>query len=263
MNNNPYISNSLEIIGIVSHTEIDRTFRLKSKMCLKSGQFIEVSMPGFGEAPISVSDFGNEWLELTIRKVGRLTDAIFELRVGDKMYVRGPYGNGFDINLFENVNLIIVAGGTGIAPLKSLISHFCLNRSSINSFDIVLGFKNPDSILFKNEIESWKRYAQVILTVDHDDCNWKGRTGFVTKLIEEYKLHPGKTKAIVVGPPIMINLSALELIKQGVAEEDIYVSFERKMSCGIGKCGHCKIDDTYVCLDGPVFTYSKAKQMLD
>jgi len=263
MNNNSYISYPLEIIEIVSHTEIDRTFRLNSNMNLKSGQFLEISIPCFGEAPISVSDFGNGWLELTIRKVGRLTETIFELKVGDKIYARGPYGNGFDVSLLKNANLIIVAGGTGIAPVKSLISYFCVNRSSISGFDIVLGFKNPDSVLFKREIENWNRYAQVMLTVDHGTCNWKGLTGFVTKFIDEFRLHPGKTKAIIVGPPIMIKLSALGLVKLGVAEEDIYLSFERRMSCGIGKCGHCKIDNQYICVDGPVFTYNNAKRLLD
>lgn len=260
---NPYIPQPVKILEIFQHTQNDKSFRLSCDFKVRSGQFLEISIPGCGEAPISVSDFGNGWAELTIRKVGKLTEAIFQTRVGDTIFARGPYGNGFDANLFKQSNLLIVAGGTGVAPVKSLIEHFCQNRNDINRFDIMLGFKTPGEILFRKNIENWKLNADVIVTIDNESADWNGPIGFVTQFAAKYKLSSGTTKFIIVGPPIMMKIAAAELLKIGAIPENIYVSFERRMSCGIGKCGHCKIDNQYICVDGPVFTYDKAARLLD
>ncbi len=263
MKPNPYLPQPLKVLSVTPQTAIDWTFRLAADFTSGYGRFLELSLPGLGEAPISISDFGDGWLELTIRKVGRVTDAVFDLQPGDVIYARGPYGKGFESEDYMDNNLLIVAGGTGLAPVKSLISHFTSNRHEVQGFDLILGFKSPADILFHDEIEAWRTDADVILTVDNGGREWNGNTGVVTKYIDSFDFRPGVTNAIVVGPPLMMKFSTLSLLERGIPEERITVSFERKMSCGIGKCGHCKIDETYVCLEGPVFNYAKAKKLLD
>ena len=263
MANNPYLPFPAKIISVVKQTAIDWTFRLESGITPVPGQFMELSIPGVGEAPVSISDYGPGWLDMTIRKVGRLTNAMFELEPGDILYMRGPYGNGFSLERFQGDNLLIVAGGTGLAPVKSVISHFCRHRDQIRGFDLILGFKSPSDILFKDEIEAWREFAGVILTVDRGEDDWQGCTGVVTRYIDDFKFHSGTTGAIVVGPPLMMKFSTLSLLQHGIPEDRIVVSFERKMSCGIGKCGHCKIDNTYICLEGPVFAYPQSRRLLD
>jgi anaerobic sulfite reductase subunit B len=261
---NAYLTEPLKLISIRKETEIDFTFKVEYNKPLLPGQFLELSIPGVGEAPISVSDFGDGYLDLTIRKVGRVTEQIFEMRPGDVIYARGPYGNGFDCKLYENKDLIVVAGGTGLAPVKNLINRFVSNKGLLKSFTLIIGFKSPEDILFADEIRQWESSANVCLTVDRATGDWKGRTGLVTKYIEELEIgDPASAEAIVVGPPMMMKFAVLGLMKKNLPKQNIWVSFERKMACGIGKCGHCKIDDTYICLDGPVFNYTKAEKLLD
>ncbi len=261
--NNPYLPRPFRVLAVTPQTAIDRTFRLESDLTPGCGQFLELSLPGLGEAPISISDFGSGWLELTIRNVGRVTAGLFALRPGDMVYARGPYGHGFDPAVYRGKNLLVVAGGTGLAPVKSLIRHFVANRGELTGFDLILGFKSPSDVLFGAEIGSWRAAAGVILTVDRGDDRWTGQTGLVTHHIETFAFRPGPTEAIVVGPPPMMKFSTLALLRRGMPETAITVSFERRMSCGLGKCGHCKIDDTYVCLEGPVFSYARARKLLD
>lgn len=261
---NAYLPKAYKILSVETETAIDSTYTFEKKEGLTGGQFMEISIPGVGEAPISISDFDADTLSMTIRKVGRLTDAIFELQPGDTLYMRGPYGNGFDLGLYKKSKLIIVAGGTGLAPVKNVIQHYHEHADELASFQVIVGFKTPADVLFKRDIEKWAHALDLIVTVDEADDLWTGQTGLVTTHIKDLDLSDlDNTKAIVVGPPLMMKFTTLELIKQGIPEENITVSFERKMSCGIGKCGHCKIDETYVCLEGPVFNYTKAKKLLD
>lgn len=260
---NPYLMEPIKILEIVKETEIDYTYTLSYDKPLKPGQFLQLSVPGVGEAPISVSDFYDGKLFMTIRKVGRLTDVIFDLNVGDVMYVRGPYGNGFEYENFNGSDLKIIAGGTGLAPIKKVIKHF-KNTTDVNSLEVVVGFKSPEDILFENEVNEWMKEGVATVTVDLGNDSWQGKTGLVTQFLKDFDLsNLENTKAIVVGPPIMMKFVTLELLKLGLKQEQIWVSFERKMSCGIGKCGHCKIDETYVCVEGPVFNYTKAVNLLD
>lgn len=260
---NPYLMESIEILDIVKETEIDYTYTLSYDKALIPGQFLQLSIPGVGEAPISVSDFEDGKLYMTIRKVGRLTDVIFDLKVGDSLLARGPYGNGFDYSNFEGSNLKVIAGGTGLAPVKKVIKHF-MDNSDVKSLELLTGFKSPQDILFKDELKTWEEKGYATITVDKEAEGWDGPVGLVTEYLKDFDLSDmDNSKFIVVGPPIMMKFVTLELLKMGVKEEQIWVSFERKMSCGIGKCGHCKIDETYVCLEGPVFTYTKAKNLID
>jgi anaerobic sulfite reductase subunit B len=264
MISNPYLPVAAEIISIIKETKIDFTYRIKCDIPVVGGQFFQVSLPGIGEAPMSISDFSDGYVDMTIRNVGRLTSEIFKLNVGDNLFIRGPYGNGFDLLDFENKKLIIVAGGTGLAPIKNVINSFSHSKNRVKSFDLILGFKTPEDILFNYEIDEWSSLLNVILTVDEKDESWKGNTGLVTKFIKELNIKTDSDySVIVVGPPVMIKFTTMELLKNGIKEDQIWMSFERNMSCGIGKCGHCKIDSKYVCLDGPVFKYDQAKKFVD
>lgn len=261
---NAYLPKAYKILSVEAETTIDYTYIVEKKEELIGGQFMEISIPGIGEAPISISDFDASTLAMTIRKVGRLTDSVFTLQPGDTLYMRGPYGNGFDLNLYKDSKLVIIAGGTGLAPVKNVIQYYHEHRGELRSFQVLVGFKTPSDVLFKKDLEKWAKDMDLIVTVDYADDLWSGEKGLVTTHIQKLDLSVlSNTKAIVVGPPLMMKFTTLELIKQGVPEEQITVSFERKMSCGIGKCGHCKIDETYVCLEGPVFNYTKAKKLLD
>ena len=262
--NNPYMSTPYEIIDIKKETAIDYTFKIAYKGKLLGGQFMEVSIPGVGEAPISICNFDNESLEMTIRKVGRLTEGLFGLKPGDRLFLRGPYGNGFDINLFKGKDLLFIAGGTGLAPVRKTIDYFIRNEDQAESLEVLIGFKTPSDRLFIDDLSRWSKSAKVIVTVDKGDESWLGERGLITTHLDKLDLsNVGEKIVVVVGPPIMMKFTTLELLKKGCKEENIWVSFERKMSCGIGKCGHCKIDETYVCLEGPVFNYTKAKNLID
>lgn len=262
--NNPYLPKAYKIINVRKETEIDYTFKVEFEGDLVGGQFMEISVPGVGEAPISICNFGDGFLEMTIRKVGRLTDQVFDLNTGDTLFMRGPYGNGFSLEEYRNKDVAFIAGGTGLAPVRKTIDYFSKNLSEVKNLEVLIGFKSPSDQLFVDDIKTWQENSHVTVTVDNGDDNWTGETGLITTHIGKLDLSKVEDKiAVVVGPPIMMKFTTLELIKKGFKEENIWVSFERKMSCGIGKCGHCKIDETYVCLEGPVFNYVKAKTLID
>ncbi|TDX48422.1 anaerobic sulfite reductase subunit AsrB [Orenia marismortui] len=266
MPNNPYIPKAVEIIDITAQSEVDYTYRLAVDLDVDNGQFVEVSIPKIGECPISVSDFGDDYIDLTIRHVGKVTNQIAHLTVGDKLGIRGPYGNGFPMEEYQGKDLVISAGGTGLAPVKSIINYFYRNPKAVNSLTLLLGFKNPANILFSDEIAKWKAadHINVILTVDEGDQAWDGNVGLITGFVDQVDFsNLDNMEVIIVGPPIMMKFTSLEFMKYDIQEKQIWVSFERKMSCGIGKCGHCKMDDTYICLEGPVFNYTKAKELVD
>lgn len=257
----PFVS---EILNIKKHTEIEYSFRLSFQGKVKPGQFFEVSLPKYGEAPISVSGIGEKWIELTIRRVGIVTEEIFNYKVGQKLFLRGPYGNGFDVNNYKGKELVVVAGGTGLSPVKGIVDYFSKNNKEVKSFTLISGFKSPKDMLFKSDIDEWKNNINTIITVDTAPEGYGGNSGLVTKYIPELKFENiDNVQTIVVGPPMMMKFSVMEFIKLGIKESNIWISQERKMCCGLGKCGHCKIDDTYICLDGPVFNYTKGKQLLD
>ncbi|MEY8302892.1 anaerobic sulfite reductase subunit AsrB [Anaerosalibacter bizertensis] len=264
MENNVYLPFKSKILKIVPHTDIDYTFRMEFKGDVKPGQFFEVSIPKYGEAPISVSEIGENYVDLTIRKVGKVTDVVHTFFPGEHLFMRGPYGNGFDVNMFKGKELIVAAGGTGLAPVKGVVDYFADHKNEIKDITLVCGFKSPDDILFKNDFKFWEDKINTILTVDNGNENYNGNVGLITEYIKDIEIeNVEKANVIVVGPPIMLKFSLQEFLNKGIEEENIWVSYERKMCCGIGKCGHCKIDDTYVCLDGPVFNYTKAMKLVD
>lgn len=261
---NAYIPFLSEIREVIKHTEIEYTFRMEFTGEVKPGQFFEVSIPKYGEAPISVSGIGEHTVDLTIRRVGKVTNEIFENYVGDKLFMRGPYGNGFDVNHYKNKKLVIVAGGTGLSPVKGVVDYFANHREEVVDTTLIAGFKSPKDVLFVKDFADWKQKIEVIMTVDSAPEDYEGNVGMVTKYIPDLAIEdPANTVFITVGPPIMIKFVVMEILKRDIPEKNIWVSNERKMCCGLGKCGHCKIGETYICLDGPVFNYVDGKNLID
>lgn len=236
------------------------------------GQFVEISIFGVGEAPISVSSGPNDSssFEIVVRRVGNVTNKLFRMKPGDKIGVRGPFGNGFDVKAFEGKDLLLSAGGIGIVPMRSLIQYVLdkKRRKYYKNVTILYGAKQPSEILFKEEIDKWCKIKDVKceLTVDQcveDDC-WTGCTGLITTLYP--KIHLDKfdsmnTIAVVIGPPVMYRFVIKCLETLGIPDENIYVSLERRMKCGVGKCGHCQINGVYTCKEGPVFNYDQIKHL--
>lgn len=261
--NNIFMPKPYKILEIVHETDLEYTFRVEVDVKAEHGQFFQISIPKIGEAPISISAMGDNWMEFTIRKVGKVTNEIFNLSPGDKIFMRGPYGNSFPVNKYKGKDLVVIAGGTGVSPVRSLLKYFYDNSEEIKSLHFIAGFKDENSVLFKEDLNNFKTKFNTIYTLDKKKVDGF-EVGLVTEHISKIPFDSfDDYNVIVVGPPVMMNFTALELLKNGVPEDKIWVSFERKMSCGVGKCGHCKINETYVCLEGPVFNYTKAKDLLD
>lgn len=261
---NPYIPVSSEILEIIEHTDKEWTFRTKTDTSkVKPGQFYEISLPRYGESPISVSGIGPNYVDLTIRNVGKVTGVIFGYKPGDKLLLRGPYGNGFDINEYKGRDLVVVAGGSALAPVRGIIEYVYDHKEEFKSFKLIVGFKSPADVLFARDLEKWAQRLDILVTVDGADEGYTGNIGLVTKYIPDLKIDIDQASAVVVGPPMMMKFAVAEFLKLNMAESNIWVSYERRMHCGIGKCGHCKMDSTYICLDGPVFSYDFAKNLAD
>lgn len=261
---NDYIPFSSEILDVIKHTDIEYTFRMAFRGDVKPGQFFEVSIPKYGEAPISVSGIGEGFVDLTIRRVGKVTNEVFERYIGDHLLMRGPYGNGFDVDNYKGKELVIIAGGTGVSPVRGVISYFADHVDERKNMTLIAGFKSVKDILFKDDFPYWREKMHVILTLDSGEETEQHKIGLVTKYIPDLKLQDvSEAVAIVVGPPAMMRFSVKGLLERGFKEENIWISHERKMCCGLGKCGHCKVNDIYICLDGPVFNYTKGKTLID
>lgn len=226
---NPYIPFSAEIIEIVKHTEIEWTFRAKlDSSSVKPGQFYEISLPKYGESPISVSGIGENFVDFTIRNVGKVTKELFEFQVGDFFLVRGPYGNGFEIENYKGRDLVIVAGGSGLAPVRGIIEYVYAHKEEFTSFQLIVGFKSPKDILFKQDLEKWSKTLNILVTVDGAEEGYQGATGLVTKYIPKLQFQDiQKVSSVVVGPPMMMKFSVAEFLKLGMLEKNIWVSYER------------------------------------
>ncbi|MFM2486949.1 anaerobic sulfite reductase subunit AsrB [Celerinatantimonas yamalensis] len=252
------------ILAIEKHTAQEWTFRIKTDLPAKLGQFVEVSLPLVGEAPISVSDYGDGWMDLLIRHVGKVTSALFEKQVGEHVWLRGSYGNGYPIDTFRHQKLLIVAGGTGVAPIKGLLRYFSEHPEEIEQLDIILGYKNFESVLYKQDMQLWDYVHHLIVTLDEGQADEHYRIGRVTEHLQHLNISDmDATKVIVVGPPVMIKFVVQMLQDKGVKAEQIWVDYERRMACSTGKCGHCRMGNVYVCVDGPVFNYAQAQCFID
>jgi len=263
---NPLIS---KIVKIDTLTELEKRFEIElpDKRILghKPGQFVEVSIFGWGEAPISIcsSPTKKPVFDLTVRRMGRLTDQMHRLRRGNQVGIRGPYGNGFDLDYFKGKDILFVCAGIGLAPLKSLIDYTIAYRGEFGRLIILYGTRHPSLILFRHDIEMWEKREDIEfhLTVDRADNTWKGNVGVITTLIPPLKIDVERTVAAVVGPPVMYKFALMALKSKRIPDENIHMSLERRMKCGVGKCGHCQINGAYVCQEGPVFSYKSVKNL--
>ncbi|MCW3974621.1 MAG: 4Fe-4S dicluster domain-containing protein [Candidatus Bathyarchaeota archaeon] len=230
------------------------------------GQFIQVSLFGIGEAPFSVSSApGGKSFEIVVRQIGEVTSKLRTLKVGDKVGIRGPFGRGFDIDSLKSKDLLFIAGGLGIVPMRSLINYVLRNKTQFNDVTILYGCKEPNEFLFWDEISKWHKRKDITHMFTVDSCPegvcWDGDIGVITTLLPKVDFNPETTKAIVIGPPIMYQFVIKDLEKKGMKDENILISLERKMRCGVGKCGHCQIHGMYVCKEGPVFNYAEIKDL--
>jgi sulfhydrogenase subunit gamma (sulfur reductase) len=225
------------------------------------GQFVEVSVAGIGEAPITISSSPTrkDSFELVVRKIGNVSGAIHRLDRGDKLGIRGPLGNGvYPVEEARGKDLVFICGGIGLVPQRSFIHYVLDNRDDYGDVAILQGTKCYDQRLFASEIEAWSQRSdvQMLETIDEPDECWKGNVGVVTKLIGKIETDLKSAAILVCGPPIMYKFVLMVLADGGVARENVFLNLERKMKCGVGKCGHCQINDAYACMDGPVFRYS-------
>ena len=264
-----YVPKLATIVKKVPLTHNEMFFEIKlddgSNLNHKPGQFVQVSVFGVGEAPISVTSSPTKKgsFELCVRKIGSLTTKLHTLNVGDKVGIRGPYGNGFDAEGLKGKDLLFVAGGLGIAPLRSLFNYVLDNRKDYGRVILLYGCKEPRELLFGDEMAALEKREDVEYKPTVDWCPenelWEGNIGVITTLIPQVSFDPETIYSIVVGPPIMYKFVIADLKKRHVPDDHIIVSLERRMKCGVGKCGHCQINQIYVCKDGPVFNYSKIK----
>jgi NAD(P)H-flavin reductase len=231
---------------------------------LRPGQFTMLYAFGVGEVPVSVSGFGRDHLLVqTIRAVGAVTRALCAAAPGDMIGVRGPFGSDWQPGIADGRDVLIVAGGIGLAPLRSLVLTALDERARYGRVVLLVGARSPDDLIFTRELATWRRRgADVRVTVDHGQAGWDGHVGLVTTLIENAVGDPAGTAAFVCGPEIMMRLSADMLVRCGVPATDIRVSLERNMRCGAAVCGHCQLGPLLLCRDGPVVSYAEAAPLV-
>ncbi len=232
----------------------------------KPGQFVEVSLLGVGEAPISICSSpsrSNGSFQLCVRRAGDVTGLLHALTPGSPVGIRGPFGTGFPIERFRGKDMLFAPGGLGLAPLRSLINQVLDERSDFGRVIVLYGARSPSELLFTDELAAWKERGdvEIHLTVDRGDDTWKGNVGVITTLFPKIEIHPRNTVAVTVGPPVMYRFVLMELLGKGISDGNIWLSLERRMKCGVGKCGHCQINQLYVCQSGPAFSYAQIKHL--
>lgn len=226
----------------------------------RPGQFVMLSVPGSGEAPISISSSPTRpgVMELCVRRTGRVTNALYRLRMNDVVGVRGPYGNGYPVSEMQGNDLLLAAGGLGMAPLRSLLWYALDEREKFGRLILMYGTRNPASMLFREELTSLtdRDDLECLLTVDADPTGeWTEHVGYLAEMFDHAEIDPKTTFAAVCGPPVVYQFVLDRLLRLGFSKDRILMSLERRMKCGVGKCGHCSVGYKYTCLHGPIFTY--------
>jgi len=267
VNDNPYQPHMARIVRIYPMVEGNYLFTMRfldehmaRTFRHQPGQFVMLSVPGSGEMPISLSSSPSrpEVLELCVRKVGRVTSALYRLHTNDVVGIRGPYGNGYPIRIMRRNDLLIVAGGLGMAPLRSLLWYALDHRDEFKNITLMYGSKRPEEVLFRGELQDLVGRADIncLLTVDADPSGtWKNYVGLLPTMFDHAKFEPQRTYAAVCGPPVVYKFILRKLLELNFSKNRILMSLERRMKCGVGKCGHCSIGYKYTCLQGPIFTY--------
>jgi NAD(P)H-flavin reductase len=264
---NPYLPQAARISRIQRMVPDNYLFQLRfvdeglvNRWSHRPGQFVELSVIGTGEAPISIASSPTRRgiLELCVRRVGRVTSALYRLPTNALVGIRGPYGNGFPVEKMEGHDLLIVAGGLGMAPLRSLLWYALDHREKFGTVTLMYGARTPGEMLFRDELVSLTDVEAIntLLTVDRDPTGtWQHQIGLLPTLFQKVTLDPGRTYAAVVGPPVVYKFVLRELLALNFSKDRILMSLERRMKCGVGKCGHCSVGYKYTCIHGPVFTY--------
>lgn len=254
---------------IITETANIKTFviRPKESFEFKTGQFIELTLPGYGEAPFTPSSDPNikDKIDVTIMKAGRITAMLHSAQKNISLGIRGPYGKGYPLDKFQGRDIVIIGGGVGLAPLRSLLFSLFAQIDKYNKVILRYGARTSADMVYKDAIPEWakKDKVDIVTTVDIGDPSWAGNVGLVTTILNNLPVDLTNTVAIVCGPPIMMKFVVLKLLDLGFKPQDIYLSMEKSMSCGLGKCGHCRIGSFYICKDGPVFTYEQLKDTYD
>jgi sulfhydrogenase subunit gamma (sulfur reductase) len=254
------------ITSIIRLTEMEKLFHLRilddnerTRFTFLPGQFLMLEVPGYGEVPISISSSPSNkgFVELCIRRAGVVTTILHRARPGARVGIRGPFGTHFPMGQMKGHNILLVAGGLGLAPLRAPIYYATENRADFKRVDILYGTRTPAELLFDYQYEQWRRVdgVNLHLIVEKADGSWKGEVGLVTKLIDQMEIAPDDTYAIVCGPPVMFKFVCQKLSERGVPMQRMFVSLERRMHCGMGKCYRCNVGHTSTCIDGPVFDY--------
>ena len=255
-----------EIINVVELTPLEKLFRLKilddaerQIFEFRPGQFVMLEVPGFGEVPISITSSSNnrEYLELCVRKAGRTTEVLHQAQKGAKLGLRGPFGTSFPMEEMAGCNVLLVAGGLGLAPLRAPIYWVSEHRDEYKDVHVLYGTKEPDQMLFTYQYEEWQKvnHIELLTIVEKASDEWNGRTGMITELFKEMTVEAENTYAIVCGPPVMFKFVCHHLNGLGIPMNRMFVSLERRMHCGMGKCCRCMVGSTFTCVDGPVFDY--------
>jgi NAD(P)H-flavin reductase len=254
-----------ELTDVIDESPLIKTFVLvpEDRFFFKTGQFIELSVDGIGEAPFtpSSSPLITEKLEVTVMKTGYVTEIMHMLKPGVLMGIRGPYGRGYPVESFAGREVLILGGGCGLAPIRSLLYALEAMKDKLKKVILCYGSKTPSDCIYKplfdrlNSIDNFEAYR----TVDKADEDWKGSVGVATSLLNKIRIDIDNSVAVVCGPPVMMKFGTIRLLEMGFRDEQIYLSMEKNMSCGLGKCGHCMMGEFFVCRDGPVFTYDEIK----
>ena len=263
-----YLPQPARIVAVRPVTTWEKLFKLELPQGVslghEPGQFVEVSVFGVGEAPISITSSpsrSNGTFELCVRRAGDVTNVLHRMSPGEIIGVRGPFGQGFPVERMRGKDILFAPGGLGLAPLRSLINQVLDERGKYGRVTILYGAKHPSELLFTDELKQWGERGDLDLhiTVDRPDEDWKGNVGVITTLFPKVQVYARNTVAITCGPPVMYRFVLMELLGKGIPEGNIYLSLERRMKCGVGKCGHCQINNVYDCQSGPVFAYSDIK----
>ncbi|MFZ3073056.1 MAG: FAD/NAD(P)-binding protein [Thermodesulfobacteriota bacterium] len=271
---NIYLPELVTIEAVIDEAPDVRTLRLvfkdparRDSFEFKTGQFALYSAFGYGEATFCIASSSTRkgYVECTFRRSGRVTGALSQLDVGDTMGFRGPYGNSFPIEEWKGKNLVFIAGGIGLPPVRSVIWTCLDNRKDYGDITIVYGAKTVNDLVYKSELKEWETRNGVTLvqTVDPggETSEWKGKVGFVPTIVTETSPKPKDTVCVICGPPVMIKFSLQALEKLGFSPDSVYTTLENKMKCGVGKCGRCNVGDVYICKEGPVYTAAEIKKM--
>ncbi len=267
----PYMTHPARVVARRTETEGIHTFTLqfvdpemRRSYAFRAGQFNMLYAPGVGEVAISIVSDPNEpqLVEHTIRIVGRVTGVMARWKVGDIIGVRGPYGNGWPVEAARGRDVVIITGGVGCAPTVGVINYIFRRRDQYGELHILHGVKTPNDLLYRERFDEWRRAprTKVYLTSDRPDKSWHYRIGVVTELFDELNVPPSSI-VMMCGPEVMMRMAARSLLSKGIADDSIYLSMERRMECAVGLCGHCQWRQTFVCKDGPVFSYRDAREL--